>query len=94
MLVEPFRQSILPILTQIGMVMVIYSVTILGYNQIRRPDMAQMIEKLRGLLFGFLLVKCSYLAVMFINNTVDKIVLKWGDINGRKCFKRFLYSKS
>ena len=79
MLVEPFRQSILPILTQIGMVMVIYSVTILGFNQIRRPDVAAMIEKLRGLLFGFLLVKCSYLAVMFINNTVDKIIIKWGD---------------
>jgi uncharacterized protein (DUF697 family) len=76
MLVEPFKQSILPILVQIGMVMVIYSVTILGYNQIRRPDVAQMVEKLRGYLFGFLLVKGSYLMVMFINNTIDKIVLK------------------
>lgn len=76
MLVEPFRQNILPILVQIGMVMVIYSVTILGYNQIRRPDVAMMVEKLRGYLFGFVLVKASYLIVMFINNSIDKIVLK------------------
>lgn len=76
MLMEPFHQSIWPIMVQIAMVMVCYSISILGYNQIRRPDVAQMIERLRGLLFGFLLVKCSYLMVMFINNTVDKIVLK------------------
>jgi|GEM_PF-2725378 len=76
MLVEPFHTSVYPILVQIAMVMVLYSVCVLGYTQIRRPDVAQMVEKLRGLLFGFLLVKCSYLIVMFINNTIDKIVIK------------------
>ncbi|HEY8804749.1 MAG TPA: hypothetical protein VIM42_06510 [Clostridium sp.] len=73
MLVEPFRLHILPILVQIGMVMVIYNVTILGYSQIRRPDVQKMVETLRGLLFGFILVKGSYLAVMFISNLIDSI---------------------
>jgi len=76
MLVEPFHTSIYPIMVQIAMIMVLYSISVLGYSQIRRPDVAQMVEKLRGLLFGFLLVKCSYIIVMFINNTVDKIVVK------------------
>jgi len=86
MLVQPFHDSILPIMVQIAMVMVLYSVCVLGYSQIRRPDVAQMVEKLRGLLFGFLLVKCSYLMVMFINNTVDKIIIKWGDNCVRSSF--------
>ena len=76
MLVKPFYDNILPIMTQVAIVMVLYSTCVLGYSQIRRPDVAQMVEKLRGLLFGFLLVKCSYIIVMFINNTVDKIVVK------------------
>lgn len=75
-LVDPFRQHILPILIEIGMIMFIYSIVTLGYNQIRRPDIQQLIEKLKGLIFGYLLVKGSYVFVMYINQIIDGIKVK------------------
>jgi len=72
-LVEPFRQHILPILVEIGMIMFIYSIVALGYTQIRRPDIQHLIERLKGLIFGYLLVKGAYIFVMYINKIIDGI---------------------
>lgn len=72
-LVDPFSQHILPILIEIGMIMFIYSVVTLGYSQIRRPDVQNLIEKLKGLIFGYLLVKGGYVFVMYINKIIDNI---------------------
>lgn len=78
-LVEPFRQHILPILVEIGMIMFIYSIVALGYTQIRRPDIQHLIERLKGLIFGYLLVKGAYIFVMYINKIIDGIKVNWGD---------------
>lgn len=75
-LVEPFRQEILPILIEIGMIMVIYGFISLGYSQIRRPDIQQLIEKAKGLIFGYILVKGAYIFVMYINKVIDGISIK------------------
>lgn len=75
-LVDPFRQHILPILIEIGMIMFIYSTISLGYSQIRRPDIQHLIEKLKGLIFGYLLVKGAYIFVMYINQIIDGIKVK------------------
>jgi len=72
-LVEPFRQHILPILIEIGMIMFIYSIVALGYTQIRRPDIQHLIERLKGLIFGYLLVKGAYVFVLYINKIIDGI---------------------
>jgi len=73
MLVEAFRTSIFPYLVEIGVVMFVYSLCGLGYTMFRRPDFQMLVDKLKGYIFAYMLVKGAFVIVNFIDKVIDKV---------------------
>jgi len=72
MLVEAFKNNIFPYLIEIAVIMFVYSICGLSYGMFRRPDFQMLIEKLKGYIFAYMLIKGAFVIVNFI----DKIILK------------------
>lgn len=70
MLVSAFKTSIFPYLVEIGVIMFVYSLCGLGYTMFRRPDFQMLIDKLKGYIFAYMLVKGAFVIV----NCIDKII--------------------
>jgi len=73
MLVEAFKTSIFPYLVEIGVVMFVYSLCGLGYTMFRRPDVQMLVDKLKGYIFAYMLVKGAFVIVNFIDKVISKI---------------------
>ncbi|MDD4157544.1 MAG: hypothetical protein PHY08_13345 [Candidatus Cloacimonetes bacterium] len=73
MLVEAFKTSIFPYLCQIAVVMFVYSLCGLGYTMFRKPDFQMLIDKLKGYIFAYIIVKGAFVIVNFIDQVVGKL---------------------
>jgi hypothetical protein len=73
MLVDAFRTSIFPYLCQVGVILLVYSFCTLGYQTLRKPDMQMFIDKFKGYLFAYLLIRSAFVIVNFIDKVIDNI---------------------
>jgi hypothetical protein len=73
MMVKAFQTSIFPYLVEIGVILFVYSIISLGYTMFRKPDFQNLVERLRGYIVAYMLVKGAFVIVNFINRMIDGI---------------------
>lgn len=73
MLLEAFRVTIFPYLVEIGAILFIYSIISSGYVVMRKHDLRDLVEKLRCLVIGYMLVRGAFVILSFINKVIDNM---------------------
>lgn len=74
MLVEAFKTHIYPHLVEIAVIMFVFSICQYGYSLFKSPNWSQFIEKLKGAIIAYAVVRGAFVIVNFI----DKVIKKMG----------------
>lgn len=77
MLLEAFKNTIFPYLVEIGSILFIYSIISSAYTVMRKNDIRELIEKLKSLILGYMLIKGAFVILSFINKIIENMKI-WG----------------
>ncbi len=73
MLLDAFQKTIFPYFVEIGGILLVYSIIASGYIVMRKHDIKELVEKLRSLILGYMLVKGAFVILEFINKLIDNM---------------------
>jgi len=73
MLLDAFAKTIFPYMVEIGGILFTYSIIASGYTVMRKHDLRELIEKLKSLILGYMLVKGAFVILSFINKLIENM---------------------
>jgi hypothetical protein len=73
MLLDAFEKTIFPYLVQIGGILFIYSIICSSYIVMRKHDIKELVEKLRSLVIGYMIIKGAFVILAFINKLIESM---------------------
>lgn len=73
MIVDAFRDSIYPYMVQLAVVFFVFALCQFAYALFRRPDWQQFLDKFKGAVFGYAVVRGAFAILLVIDNIIDNM---------------------
>lgn len=75
MLVDAFKSSIFPYVTQLAVIMLVIGISRSGYSLFRKPDWQVFLDKFKAAIIAYAVVRGSFTIVDFIDKIINSMNL-------------------